>query len=53
MPLTMKPNFEDHSCDMVFGLTPQPIDDDEAMQQSCLQKCDTALFGHPQCHKLK
>ena len=26
MPLTIKPNFEDKSCDFYFGLTPPPID---------------------------
>jgi len=52
MPLTMKPNFEDYSCEMVFGLTPPPLDKDEALQQPCLQKCSTALFDKPQCHKL-
>lgn len=53
MPLTMSPNFEDYSCDMVFGLTPPPLDEDEAMRQSCLQQCDTALFRDVQCHKLR
>ena len=53
MPLTMKPNFEDYSCEMVFGLTPVPIDKDDALQQSCLQKCNTAILEKVQCHKLR
>ncbi len=53
MPLTMKPNFEDYSCDMVFGLTPLPIDEDDALQQPCLQECSTALSEELQCYKLK
>jgi hypothetical protein len=26
LPLTIKPNFEDKSCDFYFGLTPPPIE---------------------------
>lgn len=53
MPLTMKPNFEDYSCEMVFGLTPLPLEQDEALQQPCLQDCSTAPFDKPACHKLR
>ncbi len=54
MPLTMKPNFEDYSCDMVFGLTPPPVDEDEGtLQQPCLQECSLAVFDGVQCHKLR
>eukprot|EP00879_Flechtneria_rotunda_P016571 GHRR01017340.1.p2 GENE.GHRR01017340.1~~GHRR01017340.1.p2 ORF type:complete len:153 (+),score=25.27 GHRR01017340.1:1281-1739(+) len=35
LPLTMNPNFEDLSCDMVFGQTPPPLTEDAAYQQSC------------------
>ena len=31
LPLTIKPNFEDKSCDFYFGLTPPPIEKDEAL----------------------
>ena len=53
MPLTMKPNFEDYSCDMVFGLTPPPLEEDEALRQPCLQECSSAVFDGVQCHKLR
>ena len=53
MPLTMKPNFEDYSCEMVFGLTPLPLEQDEALQQPCLEDCSTALFDKRACHKLR
>ncbi|CAD7702264.1 unnamed protein product, partial [Ostreobium quekettii] len=33
MPMTMKPNFEDNSCEMIFGQRPPPLEEDEAMQQ--------------------
>ncbi len=52
MPLTMKPNFEDYSCEMIFGLAPPPLEDDEVMQASCLADCTTGILDRPQCHKL-
>lgn len=52
MPLTMKPNFEDYSCEMIFGLAPPPLEEDEVMQASCLGDCDTGMLDRPQCHKL-
>lgn len=52
MPLTMKPNFEDFSCEMIFGLTPPPLEQDEALQAPCLQECATAVRDRPRCHKL-
>ncbi|CAL8467376.1 g6913 [Coccomyxa elongata] len=52
MPLTMKPNFEDYSCEMIFGLAPPPLEEDEVMQASCLGDCATGMLDRPQCHKL-
>lgn len=34
-PLTMNPNFEDLSCDMIFGQTPVPLEKDAAYGQPC------------------
>ena len=56
LPLTIKPNFEDKSCDFYFGLTPPPIEEDEALTFGCNATCGTALDvgveGKP-CHKLR
>lgn len=35
MPLTMNPNFEDLSCEMVFGQVPPPLEQDPVYTQSC------------------
>ncbi|BBN13496.1 beta-carotene isomerase [Marchantia polymorpha subsp. ruderalis] len=42
MPLTMNPNFEDMSCDMIYGLKPPPIEEDDAYKQPCYSLCKTA-----------
>ena len=55
LPLTIKPNFEDKSCDFYFGLTPPPIEQDEALLFGCNAMCKTAApdsEGKP-CHKLR
>jgi hypothetical protein len=36
IPLTMTPNFEDFSCDMVFGAPPPPLETEAAYQAPCL-----------------
>lgn len=44
IPLTMTPNFEDFSCDMVFGQPPPPLNTEDVAQQPCLkQQCPTAV----------
>ena len=53
MPLTMKPNFDDYSCEMVFGLTPPSLEEDEVMQHGCISECTTALGEGAVCHKLR
>ena len=54
IPLTMIPNFEDLSCQMVFGQVPPPAASDEAMEQSCLRTCPTSQPSshNGPCHKL-
>ncbi|MEM7796911.1 MAG: DUF4033 domain-containing protein [Cyanobacteria bacterium P01_C01_bin.118] len=42
IPLTMTPNFEDLSCDMVFGQAPPPLETEDAYQQACLDDCTVA-----------
>eukprot|EP01018_Ginkgo_biloba_P019522 Gb_02232 [translate_table: standard] len=34
-PVTMTPNFEDMSCEMVFGQHPPPMEEDPALKQPC------------------
>lgn len=36
IPLTMIPNFEDLSCEMIFGQFPPPLETEAAYTQSCL-----------------
>ena len=35
LPLTMNPNFDDLSCEMLFGTSPPPLEEDEAYMQPC------------------
>lgn len=43
LPLKMNPNFEDLSCEMVFGQLAPPIEEDEAYGQPCfLNQCSIA-----------
>jgi hypothetical protein len=42
IPLTMTPNFEDLSCEMVFGLPASDLPTEDCYQQTCLQTCPTA-----------
>jgi hypothetical protein len=53
IPLTMTPNFEDMSCEMVFGQPPPPLETEDAYRQPCLvQDCDTAIAARP-CPKTR
>jgi hypothetical protein len=36
IPLTMVPNFEDLSCEMIFGQVAPPLETEDAYQQPCL-----------------
>mmetsp|Transcript_2068 Transcript_2068/g.3279 ORF Transcript_2068/g.3279 Transcript_2068/m.3279 type:complete len:284 (+) Transcript_2068:2-853(+) len=54
LPLTMKPKFEDLSCEMIFGQAPQPEDVDEAFKQPCFKiHCNTAVAEPKACIKLQ
>ena len=53
----MKPNFDDLSCEMVFGQHPPSPSDDPALTQPCLHDCDissdaAAAFGITPCFRL-
>lgn len=53
IPLTMTPNFEDFSCEMVFGQMPPQLENEEIRKQSCLKDtCPTASLSSQPCHKL-
>ncbi|KAF5840579.1 hypothetical protein DUNSADRAFT_16242 [Dunaliella salina] len=57
MPLHMKPNFEDLSCEMIFGQEPPSHEDDEAFKQPCfVHHCsalETKMAQEPKpCRKL-
>jgi len=52
IPLTMVPNFEDFSCQMIFGQTPPALEDDDALIQPCLQDCTTKQTAAKPCHKM-
>jgi hypothetical protein len=54
IPLTMTPNFEDFSCEMVFGQVPPRLEDEEAYQQPCLREhCPTASAFQQPCPKVR
>mmetsp|Transcript_4797 Transcript_4797/g.8719 ORF Transcript_4797/g.8719 Transcript_4797/m.8719 type:complete len:278 (-) Transcript_4797:286-1119(-) len=53
LPLTIRPNFEDKSCEFCFGLTPPPEEDDPAYSYPCHVRCATGVQGDQPCHKLK
>ena len=51
IPLTMKPNFEDLSCQMIFGQIPPLPEVDDAYQQPCLEQRGSARSAA--CPKLR
>jgi hypothetical protein len=53
IPLTMTPNFEDLSCQMIFGQMPLTPDADTAYTQPCLElQCPTATHMTAPCPHL-
>lgn len=46
-----KPNFEDYSCEMVFGEAPLALEADEVAQQGCLADCTMRRPG-ARCYSL-
>ncbi|MBE9222859.1 DUF4033 domain-containing protein [Cyanobacterium stanieri LEGE 03274] len=43
IPVTLTPNFEDFSCEMVFGQNPPPLHEEDASRQPCLKEvCDSS-----------
>ena len=53
IPLTMTPNFEDLSCEMIFGQMPLTPDLDPDYRQPCLElQCPTARLTATPCPQL-
>lgn len=54
LPLTMTPNYENMSCEMVFGQQPPPLGEDPALQQQpCYTEiCPMAKPELPRCPTL-
>ncbi|KAG9445165.1 hypothetical protein H6P81_016505 [Aristolochia fimbriata] len=54
LPLTMNPNFEDMSCEMVYGRVPPPFEEDPVSKQPCLRDlCSISNPSAPLCPKLQ
>ncbi|TVQ05463.1 MAG: DUF4033 domain-containing protein [Leptolyngbya sp. DLM2.Bin27] len=54
IPLTMVPNFEDFSCEMVFGQPPPPLETEAAYNQPCLaDHCSLATRDPQPCPKVR
>jgi len=53
IPLTMTPNFEDLSCDMVFGQVPAPIETEAVYSQNCLSSCEVRAQSAASCPKVR
>jgi hypothetical protein len=54
IPLTMIPNFEDLSCEMIFGQMPPPLETEAVYQQPCLSDRCTMASPPPQpCPKVR
>ncbi|CAK9321416.1 unnamed protein product [Citrullus colocynthis] len=54
LPLTMNPNFEDMSCEMIYGQVPPPFEKDPVSNQPCYKDiCSMANPSTPLCPKLQ
>ncbi|WCJ26645.1 Beta-carotene isomerase D27 chloroplastic [Euphorbia peplus] len=54
LPLTMIPNFEDMSCEMVYGQVPPPFEEDPASKQPCFAEiCSMSNPNSSICPKLQ
>ncbi|CAO2205551.1 unnamed protein product [Urochloa humidicola] len=54
LPLTMNPNFEDMSCEMIYGQVPPPLEEDPVSKQPCYPNlCSMSTPSAPVCPKLQ
>jgi hypothetical protein len=49
MPLYMEPNFEDLSCNMIFGTPPPDLKDDPVSTQPCFSSCALTTSASASC----
>ncbi|GAA0145403.1 hypothetical protein Leryth_005494 [Lithospermum erythrorhizon] len=49
MPFYMVPNFEDMSCEMIYGQEPPQPTDDPAFSQPCYKLCKESKRHHQKC----
>ncbi|NJR68518.1 MAG: DUF4033 domain-containing protein [Synechococcales cyanobacterium CRU_2_2] len=53
IPFTMKPNFEDLSCEMIFGQIPPALETEDIYTQPCLaDRCSLSDAKAPACPKI-
>lgn len=52
MPLYMEPNFEDLSCNMIFGQMPPTLENDPVTTQPCFSSCAIGMVNDSKCKKL-
>ena len=52
LPLEMKPNYDDFSCQFSFGKSPLPEAQDEALATPCFAQCPTARREQERCHNI-
>ncbi|XP_057438613.1 beta-carotene isomerase D27, chloroplastic [Lotus japonicus] len=50
MSFNMVPNFDDMSCEMIFGQDPPALADDPALKQPCYKLCKAYKQHGPSCH---
>ncbi|KAM0822257.1 hypothetical protein ACQ4PT_071610 [Festuca glaucescens] len=54
LPLTMNPNFEDMSCEMIYGQVPPPLEEDPVSKQPCYPNlCSISTPSAAICPKLQ
>ena len=46
MPLRMQPNFETCECQLSFGVSPTPLEQDDTLPTGCIGSCSLAQ-SHP------
>ncbi|KAE8770425.1 beta-carotene isomerase D27, chloroplastic [Hordeum vulgare] len=54
LPLTMNPNFEDMSCEMIYGQVPPPLEEDPVSKQPCYPSlCSISTPSAAICPKIQ
>lgn len=53
LPVYLKPNFEDGSCQLIFGQLPPPDELDPALVQGCLSRCPQGTNFEPAAQPMR